>query len=167
MANITLKKAHKGDEKILAYIQTESWKAAFSGILPAEELARYTELQRTEEMYKRVLEKGLIHMVIEFVDGSPHGIAAWGKNRENSNPHCAELICIHSLQDKWHRGYGSFMMQQILAEMKQTGYAEAVLWVFEANNPARNFYEKHGFTLTDRKKQDFGPAEVMYRKDLA
>ena len=70
MANITLQKAHKGDEKILAYIQTESWKAAFSGILPPEELARYTELQRAEEMYKRVLEKGQVQMLIEFVDGS-------------------------------------------------------------------------------------------------
>lgn len=166
MANITLQKAHKGDEKILAYIQTESWKAAFSGILPPEELARYTELQRAEEMYKRVLEKGQVQMLIEFVDGSPHGIAAWGQNREDSNPDCAELICIHSLQDKWRRGYGSVMMQQLLAEMQRAGYAEVVLWVFKANTRARNFYEKHGFILTDRKKQDFGPTEVMYQKIL-
>lgn len=166
MANITLKKAHKGDEKILAYIQTESWKAAFSEILPPEELTRYTELQKTEEMYKRVLEKGQVQMLIEFVDGTPHGIAAWSQNRQDANPRSAELICIHSLQDKWRRCYGSVMMQHLLAEMKQAGYTEVILWVFEANLRARNFYEKHGFILTDRKKQDFGPTEVMYRKIL-
>ena len=29
-----IRKAIPGDEKVLAYIQTESWKAAFADILP-------------------------------------------------------------------------------------------------------------------------------------
>ena len=33
---INIRRAEKGDEKSLAYIQTESWKEAFKGIVPAE-----------------------------------------------------------------------------------------------------------------------------------
>ena len=31
----------------------------------------------------------------------------------------AELICIHSLQDNWRKGYGSKMMEQILRDMEK------------------------------------------------
>ena len=34
-----------GDEERLAYVQTESWKAAFREIVPAEILAKCTELE--------------------------------------------------------------------------------------------------------------------------
>ena len=35
--NITIRKAKLGDEKILAYIHTESWKSAFADIISAED----------------------------------------------------------------------------------------------------------------------------------
>ena len=35
-----IRKVRQGDENTLAYIQTESWKAAFAGILDAETLAK-------------------------------------------------------------------------------------------------------------------------------
>lgn len=38
MDNVFIRKAIPGDEQALAYIQTESWKAAFAGILSPEEL---------------------------------------------------------------------------------------------------------------------------------
>ena len=38
MDNVIIRKAIPGDEQVLAYIQTESWKAAFAGILSLEEL---------------------------------------------------------------------------------------------------------------------------------
>lgn len=56
---INIRRAEKGDEKSLAYIQTESWKEAFKGIVPAELLLKCTEL-----------------------DGTPHCIAWWDAARE-------------------------------------------------------------------------------------
>ena len=37
MADISIRRAIPGDEQVLAYIQTESWKAAFAGILSPKE----------------------------------------------------------------------------------------------------------------------------------
>ena len=46
--DISIRKATPGDEQVLAYIQTESWKAAFADILSPEELVRCTSLQKAE-----------------------------------------------------------------------------------------------------------------------
>lgn len=166
MSKIELRKAETGDEKVLAHIQTESWKSAFGGILSPEELERCTDIQKAEAMYKRVLERGSVRMTIEFIDQKPHCIAGWSHNRNDLGANTAELICIHSLTDKRHQGYGSLMMEHVLNEMKQAGYSEVVLWVFEKNITAIKFYEKHGFVLTDRKQEAHGAAEIMYTKTL-
>ena len=51
MAELSIRKAVSGDEQVLAYIQTESWKAAFAGILSPEELVRCTNLEKAELTY--------------------------------------------------------------------------------------------------------------------
>lgn len=105
MENITIRKAIPGDEKILAYIQTESWKAAFANILSPEELEQSTNLERAEQMYHMILRRKDCNNAIEFVANQPHCIAAWGKNRYDLGTSVGELICIHSLQDNWAKGY--------------------------------------------------------------
>ena len=166
MNNGIIRKAIPGDEQVLAYIQTESWKAAFAGILSPEELVRCTDLQNAEQMYRNILLSEFCDIAIEFVDGNPHCIAAWSKNRCDLGDTVAELICIHSLQNNWAKGYGSAMMEYVLAQLQQTQYESVILWVFENNTRARKFYEKHGFELTEQKKLANGIAELMYRKML-
>ena len=166
MDNVKIRKAIPGDEQVLAYIQTESWKAAFVDILSPEELERCTNLQKAEQMYHNVLRREGCNMAIELVDGHPHCIAAWGTNRFDLGDTVAELICIHSLQNNWAKGYGSAMMEYVLAQLQQANYKSVILWVFEENSRARKFYEKHGFELTEQKKMANGIAELMYMKKI-
>lgn len=166
MYDILIRPAGAGDERILAYIQTESWKAAFAHILSPEELARCTDLQKAEQMYHNVLRSEGCNMAIEYVAGKPHCIAAWGRNRCGVGDAVGELVCIHSLQDGWGKGYGSAMMEYVLAQLRSIGFTSAILWVFEDNTRARRFYEKHRFELTSQTKAYNGITEVMYRKML-
>lgn len=164
MDNVFIRKAISGDEQVLACIQTESWKAAFAGILSPEELVRCTDLQKAEQMYHGVLRREGCNMAIELVNDQPHCIAAWGTNRCDLGDTVGELICIHSLQNNWAKGYGSAMMEYVLAQLQQANYESVILWVFEANTRARKFYEKHGFERTEQKKMANGIAELMYMK---
>lgn len=164
--NIEIREARLGDEKCFARIQTESWKAAFRHILTPEELAQCTQLEAAEEMYRRVLAGGKIHLALELVEGEPHCIAAWGMNRCNQGTHTAELICIHSLPNHWHQGYGSQMMTHVLENMTEEGFSKVILWVFEENQQARRFYEKHGFSSTPALNLSHGAWERMYQKQL-
>ena len=47
-----IRKIRQGDAHTLAYIQTESWKAAFAEILDAETLLKYTKIDRATAMYQ-------------------------------------------------------------------------------------------------------------------
>lgn len=163
---IDIRKVKKGDEKILAYIQTESWKSAFYDILSEEDLIKYTNIERATEMYTMLLEKKIGNGFILSVDNEPHCIAYWDAARDEECEGEAELICIHSLCTNWGKGYGSEMMKHIMEEIKKAGYYKVMLWVFEKNIRARKFYEKHGFVFTGDTKQSFDTIEMMYSKKM-
>ena len=163
---VTIRDAVPGDEKVLAFIQTQSWKAAFRDIIPADTLGRLTDCQKAEEMYTRVLGKPEIRVALESVDGRSHGITAWSKNRFDLGDDTAELICIHSLPEGWGRGFGSAMLERTLGEMARAGFNRVILWVFAENSRARRFYEKHGFSPTGKTQTAYGAEEVMYQKQL-
>ena len=117
-------------------------------------------------MYHSILRREGCNMAIELVNDQPHCIAAWGTNRCDLGDAVGELICIHSLQNNWAKGYGSAMMEYVLAQLQQANYESVILWVFEDNKRARKFYEKHGFELTEQKKMANGIAELMYMKKI-
>ena len=154
------------DTPVLARIQTEAWKAAFGGILSPEALAQATNPEEAQAMHAFVLEHQLAHVSLQCIDGTPQGMTAWSENRDNLGCDTAELICIHSLPQFWGHGYGARMIQHVLEEAKHAGYVRLVLWVFEGNERARRFYEKHGFHLTERKQENLGATEVMYEITL-
>ena len=129
--NYNIRRATEGDEQILAYIQTESWKAAFQHILEPEDLKQCTNLESATAMYQKLLDAKKGNGYILEVEGKPHCIAWWDAAQDQDMTGYAELICIHSLQDNWRKGYGSKMMEQILSDMEKAGYAHTLLWVLE------------------------------------
>ncbi|MBE6897196.1 MAG: GNAT family N-acetyltransferase [Ruminococcaceae bacterium] len=163
----TIERAKLGDEAVLAYIQTESWKAGFKDILNAETLQRSTQIDKATMMYRRILEQNIGNGYLLKVDGEPHCIAWWDTTRGNDMPGYAELICIHSLQNRWRKGYGSKMMETVLWDISAAGYKKVMLWVFEDNARARHFYEKHGFTTSSKKKPNSEPTEICYEREIS
>ena len=117
-------------------------------------------------MYKTLLSENIGNGFIMTVNEKPHCLAYWDKLRDEEMEGYAELICIHSLSDNWGKGYGTLMMDHILNEIRNAGFKKVMLWVFEENNRARKFYEKHGFYLTEKRKMFSNAVEVMYSKDL-
>lgn len=162
----TIERAKLGDEETLAYIQTESWKAGFRGILDEQTLQRCTQLEKATAMYRRLLEVGIGNGYLLRVEGSPHCIAWWDATREKDMPGYAELICIHSLQNRWRMGYGSRMMETVLRDAAAAGYKKIMLWVFEENTRARRFYEANGFASNGRTQSGLGAVEACYERTL-
>ena len=155
-----------GDESALAYIQTESWKTAFRNILDKDTLDRYTNVVQTTGMYKKLLEEKKGNGYILTLNGQPHCIAWWEAARDSNLYGKAELICIHSLPRNWQKGYGGLMMDRVLADIKDAGFSEVVLWVFCDNIRARMFYEAKGFCATELLKQGLGAQEICYSMSL-
>ena len=162
----SIERVKLGDELALAFIQTESWKAGFQDILNPDTLQRCTQIDKATAMYRRLLEQNIGNGYLLKVGGSPHCIAWWDATREKDMPGYAELICRHSLQNQWRKGYGSKMMDAVLHDIKAAGYAKVMLWVFEDNARARRFYEAHGFSASGKAKPNTEPVEICYEKDL-
>ena len=162
----TIEKVKLGDESLLAYIQTESWKAGFKDILDPDTLTKCTNIDKATAMYKRLLEQNIGNGYILKVDDRPHCIAWWDTARDSDMHGYAEIICIHSLSDNWSKGYGSKMMKTVLNDIKIAGYSKVMLWVFEENKRARCFYEKHGFVTEGKIKPNIEPKEICYEKNL-
>ena len=99
-----IRNVRPGDEDSLAYVQTESWKAAFREIVPADILAECTALESTAAMYRRILDEGFGNGYLMELDGKPHCIAWWSVARDANMAGYAELICLHSLQENWRKG---------------------------------------------------------------
>ena len=130
---VSIRRVKAGDENSLAYVQTESWKEAFREIVPADILSRCTKIERAAEMYKMLLAENKGNGYLLELDGRPHCIAWWDAAREENMKEFAELICIHSLRDNWHKGYGKMMMKRVLDDVKHAGYSKLMLWVFDSN----------------------------------
>ncbi len=162
----SIERVKMGDEQILAYIQTESWKSAFKNILDADVLERCTNLERVTSMYKRLLEQNKGNGYILKAKDKPHCIAWWDETREKDMPGYAELICIHSLPDNWRKGYGSRMMDRVLSDMALAGYSKVMLWVFKDNIRARRFYEANRFSTNEKQKPDIYPIEICYERNI-
>lgn len=161
-----VRRVRTDDAVALATVQTESWKAAFRGIISDEDLARLTNVEKATNMYCRLLIERKGHGYIGELAGKAHCIAWWDGSRDADMPGYAEIICIHSLPDNWRKGYGSQMMDRLLGDIKTAGYHNVMLWVFADNHRARAFYETKGFVATDKLKPAFGTTEICYKKDL-
>ena len=58
-----IRSVRPGDAPQLAHIQTESWKAAFREIIPADILSEYTDPEPVTRMYEHLLTHGIAHEV--------------------------------------------------------------------------------------------------------
>ena len=163
---VEIRKARKGDENTLACIQIQSWKAGFADILDEEILSQCTDMEKMTAMYTSLLDTNRANGYILSVEHTPHCMAWWAQARDTAFAGKAELICIHSLPDNWHKGYGRTMMEYILKDIQKEGYTQIVLWVFQDNTRARCFYESLGFVQTSVSKSSFHTKEILYIKNI-
>lgn len=68
---------------------------------------------------------------------------------------------LYVLPRRQHRGIGGRLLR-----VAQETWPELALWTFQKNDPARRFYEKHGFVVieeTDGRGNDEREPDVLYR----
>ena len=154
------------DRKAISRIYEESWKYAYSGIIPQEYLESIPEGRWAD----RLDTPGWNTMVC-IDEGIFIGTSSFCKSRFDSYPDSGEIISIYFLPDYMKKGFGSKLLAAVLDRLKEQGYDDVFLWVLEENTQARRFYEKNGFSCTDDYREDVisGKAlrEVRYVYQIA
>ena len=151
-----IRRARRSDFQAIAAIHTESWKDAYSEVLPSEFLdwkinrdfiQHWNEVKIRNEDVLLVAEEGL---VIGF-------IAVW----------CRPVPFIDNLHvrpSKRSKKVGSALMRAVAKELINQGHKTAYLWVFESNQKAIRFYERLGGIQKEQSTKSVFGYDVPSRK---
>ncbi len=149
----------RGDEaETLLAIQRGACVDAFAHIFPPERYPFPDDDVRA--LWRDALSDPRIDAYVAEVAGAPIGSVSVDEEW---------LRTLYVLPSHWSHGVGSELHDHALARMRERGAVRARLWTLEDNWPARRFYERRGWQLTDETRVvpfPPNPIDVQYAKEL-
>lgn len=132
------------DRMAISRIYEESWKYAYKGIIPQDYLDSIPEGH-----WAAHLDNADMKTLVCMDDDRFVGTSSFCKSRFGRLVGWGEVVSIYLLPDYMGKGYGRFLLDAAISELKNMGHRDVFLWVLEENTRARRFYEKAGFLRTD------------------
>jgi ribosomal protein S18 acetylase RimI-like enzyme len=142
-----IRPADPSDIPAVAAIKVESWRHAYRGIVPDAVLDALTA-QEVQAQWLGVAPAGFAGTVL--VAEGPEGITGYtmsGPVREPAGDFPGQLYAIYLRPSQMRAGLGTALFRATAQRLAAQGLSEFLLWVLEANTPARAFYERHGGML--------------------
>jgi GNAT superfamily N-acetyltransferase len=132
----TLRHAHADEAEALARLQEASAVAGFSNVFPP---GRYPfPREEVLESWRELLARDDVVALVAEDGGELLGFAVL---RPGS------LERLYADPNVWGRGVGSRLHDEALELLRDIGSSRCSLWVLEANERARLFYERRGLRL--------------------
>jgi len=153
LMDIQICKALPNDAFEYAVNHIACWQSAYKGIISDGYLNNMNVEHMAESNRKILCEPN--NYLCYYVK---HGQQMIGRlvicnSRDDDKANAGEIAAMYLLDTFWGKGYGRQMMDFSLAELKHMGHNEVLLWVLEANDRGRKFYEKSGFVFDGTKKE--------------
>jgi ribosomal protein S18 acetylase RimI-like enzyme len=173
----TIRRAVVGDARAIAEVHVEGWRWGYRDILPDALLASLSVDDR-ERLWVRVLTEPRPErtscVLAEGSGGAVLGFAACGPADGDFLPPpegAGEVHALYLREALRGTGVGRALFVEANEALRANDFPTAVLWVFEANDRARRFYEAAGWrTDGARAVHRFEGGErpvVRYVVDLA
>jgi GNAT superfamily N-acetyltransferase len=146
MMAMRIRQAGPDDASAVADVYVRSWQAAFAGLLPQPYLDAM-DPGREEPAWKALIAEAQWPSAGVLVAESDAGIVGFtGFGPSQEAPSVAEIGTLYTLPEVWSTGIGRQLMRGVLTTLDQAAhYTHATLWVLEANQRARRFYEAAGW----------------------
>ena len=154
---VTVRAATVGDAAAIAGLHVRGWQRGYAGIVPADVLVRLDPAAWTERR-RRAIESNRSIMLVAAEGGAEGGteggtvtgFAEAGPARRSQDwndldPVEGEVYAIYVDPTRWGTGAGRALMDATVAALKAAGRSPVRLWVLDANDRARRFYERYGF----------------------
>lgn len=161
-----VRRATEADAQVIADVQSRTWFVAYDGIVDRAVMEERAAIRPAR--WREHLENGTPTWLAE-ADGTALGIMSAGRSRDDDAPPATgELWMLYVAPEAQRRGVGRRLLEAAEDAWSGAGFAEATLWVFEANTGARGFYEHMGWVHDAEAgvKPDPWAPEVRYRRPL-
>ncbi len=154
------------DAPAIAAIHVETWRAAYTGLIPASELAALS-VERRSAFWRTTLVNHPDSVVVCTHDSNITGFISFGPCRDPDLANAGEIYAVYVNPAHWGFGSGHQLLQSAVAALTQRGYKEVILWVLGGNERAIRFYLAHGFVadgvIKEEKLGDATIHEYRYR----
>lgn len=166
-----IRMANLCDAEAIASIHIRTWQKMYREFIPENILKNLSLAERTQQ-WTNLLKQKVDVLLIE-IDHQAVGFTSICLFRGvKTKSSIGEISAIYISPQYWRRGLGSKLCEAAFSELAKQGYNKVSLWVLEANEQARAFYEALGFNATSQTKlEEFyhGGAllqEILYEKIL-
>lgn len=161
---ISVRQASYDDVQNLAHVQLTTVIHAYAGIFPAEASPPSLESLVTE--WRGSFDARGFRAFLAEDSNLPVGTVAIRADPDFAD--LGQLERLHVVPERWNGGIGSALYEAAIKALQDGGYREAGLWVLEANDRARDFYEKRGWKLLPGRTLTWpGLNVVEFRYSLA
>lgn len=161
---ISVRQASYDDVQNLAHVQLTTVIHAYAGIFPAEASPPSLESLVTE--WRGSFDARGFRAFLAEDSKLPVGTVAIRADPDFAD--LGQLERLHVVPERWNGGIGSALYEAAIKALQDGGYREAGLWVLEANDRARDFYEKRGWKLLPGRTLTWpGLNVVEFRYSLA
>lgn len=144
-ACMLVRAAAETDADAVARVHFDAWLAAYRGLLP-DRVIDGLRLETFETRWRERLALGVLDTLVAERGDELLGFATIGPGRDDDAlPDQGELYALYVHPGHWRTGVGRALWKQARAALQGHGFTEAVVWVLEANDRARRFYEQAGF----------------------
>lgn len=171
---VAIRDAGPEDARAIAEVHVEGWRWGYRDILPDEQLASLSVDER-EAVWLQGLNDPMpgTARFVAVDDGHVVGFIGTGPAEDDfapPPPDAAEVYAIYLREAAQGTGVGRALLDRATDAMRANGSRHAVLWVFEANDRARRFYEAAGWAPDGERAEhrfDGGSRPVLrYVRDL-
>jgi RimJ/RimL family protein N-acetyltransferase len=160
-----LRLAQQADSYALAAVHHDSLKGTFDELVPAYANSRC--LDDFEHLWSGRFDDPLC-VTSALVRGEQIVglVSASAPRDDDSDGTFGEVGRIYLHPSVWQKGHGAALLAWCEEELARKGYVMSKLWVFEVNERARRFYEKSGYRLDGKTKEEFATRLLRYEKKL-
>ena len=168
-----IRPAASADVPDLARLHVVSWRAAYRGIMPDAVLDSLS-IEAFETRWRQSFAQTQRSTLAVEINRQLVGFTSVGPSRDaDVEPHSTgELYALYLDPLVWGQGVGHALWSAAFQMLVENQFADATLWVLEANTRARSFYERVGFCLEPGatkalEREGAVLPEVRYRRPLA
>jgi RimJ/RimL family protein N-acetyltransferase len=143
---VTIRRAMSDDIEAFVEMKNDAWRWAYAAILPAEHLASLSTDRQVHAWREEFSEREDPGVLVAVDRHRIVGVVSYGRSRDDDAPDgTAEIGMLYVAADHLDSGLGRRLLTEALANLGRAGFARATLWVLEANERGRGFYEHLGW----------------------